>query len=271
MYARRRNQIDTAAGQDDVLFGISVPGESVVNNIRCDVHLVGKNSFTQGESAWYGVEGWILPIMDPDTTANYNVTWDRLVPKDTDGNMDLDTGAQDQSSFFEPGESDWSQLLDIGLRPRRVYQRLRLLSYATAPKPHTESDAVKWTPTDAFRVQVARRLYVKQPSVLLFAVGSPNVDDVTTTQEQHLEEDEWGRVAYAEHMVEQAQMDLLGLTDGGTSIASATDLIQKHMEPDMYNQTAGSWRGLAAKVWGDALIDHSVKGRLGKVSLSTGR
>lgn len=272
MYARRRNQITTTAGEDEVLFGISLPAESVVNNVSANIHMVGLNSFSPSECGWYAIEGWILPVLDPDSVSTYHVHWNRLVPKDTDTQtFDMDTGAQDTSSFFEPGEADWSQMLDAGLRPRRIYQKIELLSYATSPKPHTESDVTKWTPTAAFKVRIGRRMFVKQPSVMVFAIASPAVDDVTTTEETALAENEWSRVGYLEHVVEQAQMDLLGLADGGTAIAAATDLIQKHLEPDVYNENGGAWRQLTSRVWTDAIIDHSVKGRLGKASITTGR
>lgn len=274
MIARRRSQRNIGANTDQVIFGISLPSDTVVNRVRADVHLVGGGTEGYLEAFWYGCEGWILPILDPEDNASFDVIWDQLVPKDSDiQTLDLDTGSQDTTPFFEPGEADWAQLFDVGLRPQRIYQRLRLLTYATANKPHTVTDAANWTPTDVFRIELNRRFVVRQPSVMLFAVASPGTDDTTSTIETALSETEWSQVKYMEHVLERAQMDLLGLTEGGaeTPWEEATNLLQNHLEPDVMEDSAGRFSSITWNAFTDALIDHSVVGRLGKITVTTGR
>lgn len=274
LLGRRRSHILATSNTDQVIFGISLPSDTVVNRIRADVHLAGTSDRTAIEGVWYGCEGWILPILDPEDNASFDVIWNQLVPKDSDVQaLDLDTGAQDTTGFFEPGEVDWSQLLDVGLRPQRIFQRLRMLSYATAQRPHTASDIPLWRPSDSFRIDLNRRFVVRQPSVLLFAMGVPLGDDTTSTVETALSEVEWSQVKYMEHVLERAQMDLLGLTETGaeTPWEEATDLLQAHLEPDMFEETAGAWAAWSCNVFTDALIDHSVVGTLGKMTISTGR
>lgn len=274
MMGRRRTQRNIGSNTDGVIFGISLPSDTVVNRVRADVHLISTSVIDSLLAVWYGCEGWILPILDPEDNASFDTIWDQLVPKDSDAQtLDLDTGASDTTSFFEPGEADWAQLLDVGLRPQRVYQRLRMLSYATAAKPHTVADIAKYTPSDVFRIEINRRLVVRQPSVLVFAVASPVLDDTVNTIETALSETEWSQVKYMEHVMERAQMDLLGLTEAGseTPWEEATDLLQAHLEPDVHEDTAGRFGNNTWNVFTDALIDHSVVGRLGKMTVTTGR
>ncbi len=125
MFARRMSQVTTVAAADQVLFGVSLPSDSVVHDIRAKVHLIGNSpGVAWGLAHMYAIEGWILPVLDPDVGDDYDDIWDALVPKDTDvQTLDLDTAALDTSGFYEPGEADWSSLFDVGLRPERLYHR----------------------------------------------------------------------------------------------------------------------------------------------------
>ena len=79
----------------------------------------------------YACEGYILPVMDPDDNSSFDTLWDQLVPKDTDTQViNLDTEVTDTSPFYEPGEADWTALVDVGVKPERVYHRSRLLTMA---------------------------------------------------------------------------------------------------------------------------------------------
>lgn len=274
MFARRRSQIVVPTSTDRAMFGLSLPSDTVINRIRADVHVMGTSTEAFTLAHWYGVEGWILPILDPEDASSIDVLWNQLVPKDTDvQTLDLDTGTQDTAPFFEPGEADWSQLLDVGLRPQRIYQRLRMMTYANSQKPHTVADAATYIPADVFRIELNRRVVVRQPSILIFAFASPTGDDTTATVPTALTEIQWSQVKYFEHVLERAQMDLLGLTETGAESPweEATDLIQTHLEPDVFEETAGFWNNKTYNVATDAIIDHSVVGRMGKMTISTGR
>lgn len=276
MYARRRAVREVTAGTDKVLFGISLPSDTKIGNIRARIALHGSavRLFTQAIA--YGVEGWILPVLDPDTPVTLDVLWDQLVPKDTDSEtLDLDTGATDATPFFEPGEADWSQMLDVGLRPQRVYQRLRMRSMGSGDAWNlSSSDVPQWIPRDTFEINISKPMRVKQPSALVFAMASPAMDDDITTQESVLAESEWGQIKYATELVERAQLDLLGIGVPGsvTMWDLATKLLQKHLEPDMVEEsTAITFVSATYLVLVDALIDHSVVGSLETQAITTGR
>ncbi len=279
MFARRSGQAVIPAGQDKVLFGISLPGDSVINNIRAKIHCHESSAgLAAFQSVRYAVEGWILPVLDPDSATTFDNIWDALVPKDTDVlTLDLDTVAGDGTPFFEPGEVDWSDVFDVGLRPERIYHRQRLLSFVNGASFKFQDNqtpfAMRWSAGDYFEINIARRLAVRQPSVLVFGFAAPALDDTTTTLEAALAEAEWAQVKYMEHVLERAMLHVLGVVESGaeTPWEEATALIQKHLDPDVREDTAGRFSGGQWEALFEMMVDHSVVGTLEKQQVSTGR
>lgn len=248
-----------------------------MNRITAKVSVNGTGAQVDIDRALgYAVEGYILPVFDPDTFLTYDSLWNRLVPKDTDVQaMDLDTTAGDATPFWEPGEADWSKVLRIGLQPEKIYGRKRLLTYATSPAKVIDTATPflpGFIPADSFKIDIKKNFFVEQPSVIVFAFASPTFDDTTTTAEGTLLEDEWGRVKYMGEVLKKAHMDLLGITESTaeTPWEEATDLMQKHLQPDVFEETAAAFGNATFNVFTEAIIDHSVVGELGKVAISLG-
>ena len=122
MFARDTftRQIDT--GEDRVFASLALPSGSRVNDISIDLRAHQLNAIGIGVAMMWAIEGWIVPVIDPDAATAIDTIWDNLVPKDTDVEViDLDTGAVDATPFYEPGEPDFSGMMDVGLRPERIY------------------------------------------------------------------------------------------------------------------------------------------------------
>jgi len=275
MLARRRGQIISAAGSDQVFFGLSLPSDTVINSIRAQVHLVGTTIIDHLLAHYYAIEGWILPVLDPDAATQFETIWDNLVPKDTDVEVvDLDVVASDTSPFFEPGEVDWTQLLDVGLRPKKIYGKYQLQTYANAASKLTvATDDPSYVPTDVVHISINKRMRVTQPSILAFAFAVPSGDDTSTVSETALAEGQWGQVKYIDHVMERGMLHLFGVVEAGaeTPWEEATALLKLHLEPDVREETAGHYSAPAYNVDVDAIIDHSVVGSLGKGTITTGR
>lgn len=275
MFARRTTQITIAAGTDEIIFGLSLPSGSVVHDIRAEVHCHFASNTPQNTIAMYAVEGYILPVLDPDAATGFEAIWDTLVPKDTDTEaIDLDTGAADATPFFEPGEPNFQGLYDVGLQPERIYRRSKMLTLAKGSVfsfRQQADDVIRWVPGDTFNIHVSRRLRINQPSVMVFGFASPTLDDHVTGAEAALAEEEWPQVKYAEEMLHRGLMHLMGLTETGaeTPWVEAIALLKKHLEPDMREETSGSFVGSDWIVAARATIDHSVVGNLEKVQVST--
>jgi len=279
MIARRRGMYDVTVGTDTVIGGITLPSDTVVRDVRATFDILdsGAGFLAKNVGIMYGIEGYILPLLDPDSAIEFNVLWDNLVPKDTDTEtIDLDTGAADTTPFFEPGEIDWSKVLDVGLRPRKIYSRYKLMTFNNAAQHGQDEEtpfAAQWVGGDRVHVRIRRSLHVSQPSVLLFAFASPAVDDTTTTPETALTEPNLSQVKYMEETLERAHLTLIGLTEAGaeTPFVEAGALIKTHLEPDMFEQTSGRYFPVAYRVFTEMMIGHSVRGRFGTTTLSTGR
>ncbi len=284
MFARRTFITRVATGTDVVFFGISLPSDSVIHDIkvRCSLvmeDLAGVANLAMAQVVAYGVEGWILPVLDPDNQLSYDQLWDWLVPKDSDvETLDLDTGGTDTSPFYEPGEVALSMIFDVGLQPERVYHRHRI---CTAPRnalmvfqDNQTPFAPKWIAGDSFDIHIRRRLRVNQPSCLVFAVALPLGDDTDATAPVFLSEAQWPQVKYIDHVLERAMLHTLGLVEAGaeTPFEEATALLKAHLDPDVYETEDGAFAILSDwTIAGEAVIDHSVVGDLPKHAISTGR
>lgn len=284
MFARRTFITRISTNTDKILFGLSLPSGSIVNDIKVRVSLVmedlaGVVNLALAQVVAYACEGWLLPVLDPDSAANYDTLWDNLVPKDSDvETLDLDTGAVDTSSMYEPGEIDLSALFDVGLQPERIYHRHRICTSARNSLL-TFQDAVTpfsplWIAGDSFDIHLKKRYRVNQPTVLVFGVGLPLGDDTSATSPTILTEGQWPQVKYFRHVLERALLHTLGVIEAGaeTPWEEATALIKTHLDPDVYETEDGAFAILVD--WtaaGEAIIDHSVEGEMGIASVSTGR
>ena len=107
------------------------------------------------------------------------------MPKDTDSQtLDLDTVAADTTPFFEPGEADWSQVMDVGVRPEKLYGRYKMVSFMNASFKGRDNEtpfALEFRFGDIVNMRVRRRLRVRQPTVLVCAMASPAMDDTNSS------------------------------------------------------------------------------------------
>ncbi len=279
MFARRLTEVTTAAGADVVMFGVDLPSDTVVHDLKVRVQMIGvSQKLAQVSALMYGVEGYILPIHDPDLVSNYDTLWDQLVPKDTDTQtMDLDTGAIDTTNFFEPGEAEWGAVFDVGLRPEKLYSRQKLLTFGNGSALTVQDNqtpfTITWAAYDSFVIHIRRRLRVKQPSVILFAIAQPNLDDTVATAMSSLAENEWPRIKYAGEMLRRAMTHVLGLVEAGaeTPWEEATALLQKFLDPDVHEDSGGFFISESFRVVSQVMCDLSVVGELEATQITTGR
>lgn len=278
MIARRTFAVSQAAGGDIVFMGMSLPTDTVMHRIRARVSVVDDAKEAVASIRLYAVEGWIIPVVDPDANVNFDTLFDQFVPKDTDaGIMDLDTVATDASTFWEPGEVDLTSLIPVGMKPKRIFQRTRMLTasdgamsvFADTETPFT----ALWIPGESFDIDVRKPFRVDRPSVVLFALANPAGDDTTATQENAAAENIWGQIRYVQHTLERAMMHVLGMTEAGaeTPWVEAITALQQHLEPDVWENVGGFIGNGSLFVAGRGLFDHSVTGELGKQTVTTGR
>lgn len=279
LFGRRMSQNTIPVGTDAVLAGITLPSDSVIHNVSARISCMINSIFNFTSITGYACEAWILPLLDPDAATNFNSLWDTLVPKDTDvETLDIDIEAVDATPFYEPGEIDLSQLFDVGLRPERVYQRIRCPMTATNGAAAIFQDnqspfAGRWIPGETFRIQLKKRYRVRQPSVLVVGFASPSFDDTITGVESAMTEKEIIQTKYFREVMKRAMLHQIGLTEAGaeTPWEEATALIKTHLEPDVREQDANRFAGGQWEVATRMIVDHSVVGELAQATVSTGR
>lgn len=273
MIARRTGQMAVDAASDDVIFGVSLPGDTVVTGVRAEMHITNATFQPAANAFFYMGTGYILPVFDPDAGDPLDTIFDSQVPKDIDPAVfNLDTTAADSSPFSEPGEIDFANMVDVGIRPQRIWEHRKMLTVANASTVILDT-SMKYAVNDVVGISINRRYRVEQPSVLVFVLGSPAMDDTTSNRESALLEAEWSQVKYIEMVLERALMDLLGLAESGaeTPWEEAVVLLQKQLEPDVMENSAGVWGSLTYSVFSDALIGLEVPGEFGKLVIDTGR
>ena len=264
---------------DQPLCGISLPSGSVFHGGKVQVHVgFAPTSFLTSEQAtMYAVEAWVLPIQDPDLADTLLDIWNLLVPKDTDvQTLDLDTASADVTPFFEPGEMDWSQLYQVGLRPERLYHRHKIVTINNTmglrwPDESTPFNP-KWQVGDAFEFQLGS-FRVEQPSVVIVAASTPQLNDTSAAAPTALAEAEWLQVKFLEDTLLMALKDLTGLTEPGAESPweEATDLIQKYLDPPVFEEDAGAWVNAAMDFFGEAHFGVSLTGQMAVSGISGNR
>lgn len=277
LFARRLFHSTVAAGADEVFFGMTLPSDSVIHDIAIEGSYFQTGALAPGLVTMYSIEGWILPLADADAQVNYNTHFDRLVPKDTDTEaIDLDSVAADATPFFEPGEPDFTGLFDIGYQPERIYKKERMLTIANGGSILVSRDpespfTLEWYPGESFKIRIRKRFRVSQPSILVFAVANPALDDTTTTTWGALTEAQLPQLKYLGHVLERALLHLMGLTETGaeTPWEDATALLKAHLEPDVYEASAGQFQSAINVITARGIVDHSVVGRLQNITVST--
>lgn len=282
LVGRRKGQrLLGAAGTDQVLLGISLPSDSVIHGISFRGGVLPSAATAELASdvvTQYALEAWMLPIDDPDAPADFDDVWDTLVPKDSDvQTLDLDAETVDTTIFYEPGEMDWQEIFEVGIRPQRLWHHHKTLTmnntmgirFVDSQTPFSP----KWQLGDEFGFSRKSPIRVMQPSVMLIGAGVPAGDDTTSTVEAPLAENEWPRVKYLGDTLILALQEVLGLTESGaeTPWEEAADLLQRHLDPDVMEETAGFWDASLIKVYGELVVDHSVVGTLAINKVDDGR
>ena len=168
-----------------------------------------------------------------------------------------------------------AEVLDLGYQPQRIYHREFLMAYPNNSVTLGESpsvDTFEFLGALSHRFRITRRYRVSQPSVVVFAVGNAALDDTTSVEPKALAEDEWFRVKHIETMIEQALITLFGLTEAGATVTwdTAAALLREYLEPNVFEETAGSWTSTTLNSFTMATFDVSVPGTLEKITLGTG-
>lgn len=268
LFGRVMSQRIIPAGSDEVIAAYPLPSGGQLNNVHMNVHVVGAEGFPYLQAVMYGLSGFVVPIMDPDVSINYQNVWDQLIPKDADqsaGSFDLDTIAVDTTPEFEMGEADWNGVFDLtAMAPKEIYRRRRLLSVvdgAVAYEP-VAAAADTWTPGEHITGKVGRKVRVNTPSAVMFGFSSPSLDETTTTEPLIPLEQEWFMLQYLDQTLQNAFMSIVGMTEAGAEspYEESAAFLAKLIEDDVFEEVAGSFAAQSWTVFTQMTFDITVPG-----------
>lgn len=278
MVARRMFATSVSNDTDDVIAGLFMPGDTMVSNIRGHVDL-HSTILSVNNVVLAAIEGWVLPISDPDAASTMSALWDALVPKDTALDaMDLDSGAADSTPFYEGGSIVWEKVFDVGLQPRRVFHWHDMFSLgrsiAVSQQDVETPFLQEWFAGKSVPIKIHRPIRVKVPSLLVFGIASPLLDQTSATSPiQGLAEEKWFQIKYIDHVTERAMLHLMGLTEAGaeTPFVEAATLLRNHLDPAILESDAGTLVGTTWFASGELTFEHHVPGSMPKGTLTGGR
>lgn len=267
---RTQFQRSITAGTDGVVSGMWIPANSRVRRSACKIEFEGATIIDSLQGLMGGASAYFLPVTDPDSTGTMDNMWDTGVPKDSGTNtMDLDTAAVDTTPEYEPGMLKWENIYDIGSEVKKLWEEHFQSNIRNSGTMHRDpatpfgaqyiGGATLLGRTGAFRTA--------HPGLLCYGASSPLTTTTSSTvQLAALAEEDWGRVQFVDHMMEQAMLAVIGLIAAAASepYTEAAQLLRTYLAPNVLETTAGYWTPETWFVTGEAIYDIEVPGEFPK-------
>lgn len=278
LIGRQMTELDVAVGSDRVVCSYPIPAGGRLNSTHLEMHMIGDEGQVLDKAVMYGMTGFVVPVIDPETAINVDTLWDNVVPKDVAegaGVFDLDTDATDTTPEFEPGEPDWSGVFKLNaLDVQEIFRRRRLITLASqngAGHEIVAAGADLWTPLEFFKTMVKKKVSVQSPSMVLYGVSSPSMDVTTTAVNTAPTETQWVLLQYLELTLEQAFMNLIGLVETGaeTPFEDSSVFIARLIEGAIREEDAAAFTTTVWRCFCRATFDITVPGTVAPTVLTS--
>ena len=209
---------------DKVIAFVPLPPKSQLNNVWLDVSILAHASQSVYDASLYGLSGFVVAVDDPDTVQGYDSVWDQMIQKDlveAHDILNIDTSTGTSAPEFEVGMIDLYQMFGDNLTGNmQIYQKRELLTFSKRPVAYDPSNDT-YFPMDAFKIHVRNGPRVDVPSVAMFALSSPGMDQTQTVGSSIIggtpQEKEWLFTMYAEVFLYDLWKHLIGVTPGSST------------------------------------------------------
>ena len=264
-------QKQVPADADEIIGVVWLPAGSSLNNVHMSVDVIG-TSIDVVKAALYGIDMYVLPVLDPDTTITPDAIWDNQVPKDDavgSNVLDLDTAAADDDPVFEPGDPSIEKLIGMTTAPTRIFRRRRILTFAKRASGFIAGTPNTYIPAEHFATKIGKKVRVENHSIALLGFSSPKTTITDTTFLAVDTNKDWAMLQYLQETAKDMLKQLVGLTEAGaeTPYEDAASFISRWMEDFVEEDTdafiAQSWR-----VFADLSFDVTVPGEMSVRSMS---
>lgn len=209
----------SGASADEVLVGWPIPSESTLVGLDAKIHIIGSTAVGLSTLVAYGLDAYVIPLLDPDAHDDLDLIWDELVPKTTqDITFELSDVA-DQDPVWEPGElqSEYFTGIQVG-QAEEIYTKRKFLSAAESLNGTYDRTAHTWFPMDFVTMKISKKYFTPTESAILIGISTPALDRDTSDNEllPGAVTAEWILMKYIDRTMEQV-MDLqTGLFTEGT-------------------------------------------------------
>ncbi len=276
---RKTFSLAVPSDADTVIFGIPIPGQSTMTGAWGEVHVMNNGLLDVSNVAMYRCDGWLLPVVKPDTSITYDVLHDYMVPKDQDyaqavaGTVlvDYDSDTANTAEYGAYGDMNLEELFQVGIRPEHVFARQVLMSAVSHARNTIEVTApsYEWFGGDVFKIRLKKKLYCPEPSILLFAIskieGEEGVQHSTPVQQN------WAKMKYAGDYLSQALLAVLGNVEAGAEspYEDLFSLLEYWLEPEAVG-AAGAEAAVSMYVSGKFTAQIRIPGSMDMKSITPG-
>lgn len=178
----RKTQVErsTGAGTDECIGWMAIPAGGVFKGADVSVAVLGNEESSTLGAMIYGLSGYIVPVLDPNTIdASPDTTWDLQVPKDeaiAEDLLDFDYQTTPNTSpNVQVGAINAEEVFNAMAGATKLFKTERVVTFADAPGGFNRVDSAVDTyfPKERVNFRVNKQVRVKLPSVALFALSSP--------------------------------------------------------------------------------------------------
>lgn len=252
------SQVGPGADTDEVFAALQIPEGGRLDNYRFTMHVIGTDKSVI-HACFYQIHGYMIPIPDPDASRTPDEIWELNVMKDTalvvtagSSEIEIDTATTpDVSVVDEPGVPALQNLLDEWGPTALMRPHVKMITAANSVGGFKDATPDTYLPRDIVSFKGSEGWSVDQPSMALFALGSPALTQTVTAWFEADTPAEWAQLQYLEYVLEQAFIEVIGLTEAGSESpwADAATLLVNNLialfEKTGTSFTSVTWTGFS--------------------------
>jgi len=272
------SQIGVDANGDEVFAALQIPEGGKLNGWSYTSHLIGTDKSVV-HTVVYEHNAFMIPIPDPDASQTPDEVWDLNVVKDTalvitaaTAELEVDTiGTADTSVVDEMGVPALQNLMEDWGPQSLMPQHVKMITSANSVGGFKDATPDTFLPRDIHSARGGGSKVAESPSMALWALGSPAL---TATASSWFEADtpaEWAQLQYLEYVLEQAFIEVIGLTEAGAESpwADAATLLVNNLI-QFFEETGTSWASVSWTQFTMFRASVTVPGSFQKPALSLG-
>lgn len=273
------SQVLVASDKDKVVAALQIPEGGRLNNFSGRVDVIAGQDTSILKAVVWSLHGFMIPIPDPDGSLTPDQIWDLNVVKDaalviTAGSSELEVDTldtEDESNVDELGVPALQKIMDDWGPVQLMRPHVKMLTVADTIGGFKDATPDTWLPRDSKGFKGGRGWSVDQPSMALFALGAPLLTATATAWFEADTTAEWAQLQYLEYVLEQAFIEVIGLTETGAESPwadAATVLVNQLIT--FFEEITGSFFSVAWTGFTMFRASVTVPGTFSKPSLNLG-